>query len=61
MLDWVRKQQIKEILMDEINTDFLKEPIGTSVSEMLDFCDKSLKLLNEWKNPKYDYHQFLYD
>ena len=47
--------------MDKINTKFLKESIGTSPAEMLDFCDKALKLLNEWKKPEYNYHPFLYN
>ena len=47
--------------MYKIDTNFLKESIGTSPSEMLDFCDKALKLLAEWKKPEYDYHPFLYN
>ena len=35
--------------MNTIDTSFLDKSIGNSVDEMLDFCHKALKLLNEWK------------
>ena len=35
--------------MNTIDTSFLDKSAGNSVDEMLDFCNKALKLLNEWK------------
>lgn len=35
--------------MNTIDTSFLDKSVGNSVDEMLDFCNKALKLLNEWK------------
>ena len=35
--------------MNTIDTSFLDKSVGNSVDEMLDFCNKALELLNEWK------------
>lgn len=41
-----------------MHTDFLKEPIGNSVDEKLEFCSKALELLAELKNIP-DNHPFI--
>ena len=35
--------------MNILDTSFLDKSVGNSVDEMLDFCNKALELLNEWK------------
>ena len=41
--------------MNILDTSFLDKSVGNSVDEMIDFCNKALKLLNEWKKADVQY------